>query len=270
MRVDLMRFRTGRWLALAPLLLALGAAPGEKTANEPTPVTAATLFEHEHLWPYRVALIGSWKPPGREVALPAGSTGVLIRVEAGGVARIDFASDGKYEVPIGQTDLVENANRVARGELGKEAPNFLYAIGARLLDSSSDPLTALRPDTIADRRRFVCVFADPGEKPFADLAAALRRLKPRDDTATILFPQGKLPDVAVAEQLHKLEWPVPFVYHFLSEPYTHTLLREGTALPTVMLTTNEGRVLYQGTWTPSLVSELNAAFEAASGEKTSP
>jgi hypothetical protein len=269
-----MRFRTSRWLALAPLLLALAAAPtvapAEKVAKEPTPVTAATLFEHEHFWPYRVALTESWKPPGREVPLPAGSNGVLIRVEAGGVARIDFASDGKYEVPVDQTDLVDNANRVARGELKKEAPNFFYAIGTRLVDPSSDPLNALRPDTIADRRRFVCVFADPGKQPFPDLAAALRQLKPRDDTATILFPQGGVHDAAVAEQLRKLEWRVPFVYHFLSEPYTHTLLREGTTLPTVMLMTNEGRLLYQGTWKPSLVSELSAAFEAASAEKTSP
>src|SRR6266478_2577980 len=75
-------------------------------------VRAANLLDHEKLWPYRVTLTHAWQPPGGSAALVAGTVGVLIRVEPGGVARIDFSSDGKYEVPIEKTDLVENANRI--------------------------------------------------------------------------------------------------------------------------------------------------------------
>jgi hypothetical protein len=64
------------------------------------------------------------------VALPTdGSVGVLIRVEDGGIARIDFGRDGLREVPIAMTDLVDRANRVRSGELVKLAPNFVLAIG---------------------------------------------------------------------------------------------------------------------------------------------
>ena len=62
--------------------------------------------------------------------------GVLIRVEASGLARIDFGRDGLYEVPVGATDLVERANRIRTGELRKMAPNFVLAIGPRLVDSA--------------------------------------------------------------------------------------------------------------------------------------
>ena len=61
--------------------------------------------------------------------MQAGNVGVLIRVEAPGVARVDFGRDGLHEVPVVKTDLVERANQIRRGEAEKLAPNFLLAIG---------------------------------------------------------------------------------------------------------------------------------------------
>jgi len=246
-------------LALCVLASCLGAASAV--------VTAANLLEHEQLWPYRVNLIEAWQPPGGAAALAAGTVGVLIRVETGGVARIDFSSDGKYEVPIEKTNLVENANRIQRGELEKSAPNFFYAIGAHLVDSAADSLTPLLPETLFDRRTYLCVFADPGGEEFAELAKALRPLKAHSDLATILFPQSEQPDAATRDQLRAADWKVPFVYGFLSVPYTRTLVREGTTLPTVMLVTNEGRLLFQESWQASTVPRLQAALDARSKER---
>jgi hypothetical protein len=191
---------------------------------------------------------------------------VLIRVEPGGVARIDFSSDGKYEVPIEKTDLVENASRIQRGELEKRAPNFFYAIGTHLVDSASDSLTSFRPETIYDRRTYLCLFADPRGKEFAELARALRPLKARSDLAMILFPQSEQPDAATRDQLRAADWKVPFVYGFLSVPYTRTLVRDGATFPTVMLMTNEGRLLFEETWQASTAPRLQAAIDARSKE----
>ncbi len=257
----------------ALLLLAFLPAPlraevsGDPQAAPPEAalVTEANLLAHERFWPYRVALTAPWQPAGREQPLPAGTTGVLIRVEGPGVARIDFSTDGKYEVPVDRTDLVENANRIRRGELTKQAPNFTWAIATRLVDSASGELVGLNPEILTGRPGFLCVFADPDGQEFGAIAAGLAPLRERHGVLTILFPLGQHPDAELRERLRALDWRVPFLYDFLSEPYTRTLLPSETPLPALLLQTNEGRVVFQGGWGPDAARGLSAALDAAFG-----
>jgi len=250
-------------LRAALLLCLLAACLGAASAA----VIAADLLDHEQLWPYRVTLIEAWQPPDAAAPLAAGTVGVLIRVETVGVARIDFSSDGKWEVPIEKTNLVESANRIQRGELEKPAPNFFYAIGTHLVDSGADALAPLLPEKIADRRTYLCVFADPAGKAFKQLANALRPLNAQSDMGTILFPQGEPPDAATRDQLRAVDWKVPFVYGFLAEPYTRTLVREGTTFPAVMWVTDEGRLLFQETWQAGTAQRLHSALDARSKDR---
>ncbi len=240
------------------LLLALAAAPvvtelpEHRVADPRAPiVTEATLLESERFWPYQAALTED------------GSVGVLIRVEPGGLARLDFGRDGKRTVPVSETDLVVRANQIRTGELEKAAPNFVLALGPRMVDPGSGELRPYPFASVAEKRGFVCVFADPSQAEFAALAAALAPLNDRHGVGTILFPQGEHPDRALREKLRALNWPVPFVYDHLAEPYTGTLLPAGTPSPFVVLQTNEGRILYQSAWRPSVVAELTAALDTA-------
>jgi hypothetical protein len=225
------------------------------------------LLDHEKLWPYRVTLTDAWQPPAGGAAIAAGTIGVLIRVETGGVARIDFSSDGKFEVPIEKTNLVESANRIQRGELEKPAPNFLYAIGTHLVDSAADSLAPLLPETLSDRRTYLCVFADPAGKDFAELAKALRPLKAHSDMETILFPQSEQPDAATRDQLRAADWKVPFVYGFLSVPYTRTLLREGNGLSDRDVGDERGSPAVPGHLAGQHRTALRAALEARSDDQ---
>src|SRR5262245_28318631 len=115
------------WLLPLLALLAFATAPHPGAAAEPAsrslpahqvadpaapPVTAKNLLASERFWPYHVALPKAWKPPGSQQALPAGTRGVLIRVEREGLARVDFGRDGLVEVPVDATDLVAQAERV--------------------------------------------------------------------------------------------------------------------------------------------------------------
>jgi hypothetical protein len=224
-------------------------------------VTEENLLSQERFWPYRVALTAPW-PQGR---LPAGMTGVLIRIEESGLPRIDFGRDGKHEVPVARTDLIERANRIRTGELAKPEPNFVHAIKSRMLDSASESLRRLPPGESEDREGFLCVFADPTSEEFGGMAAALASLGERREVLTILFPQGRHPDADVREKLRSLGWTVPFLHGFLAEPYTATLLEPGVPMPQVLLQTNEGRVLVQGPWKPDLAPALRAAMEATFG-----
>ena len=253
--------RTRRRIRSAALLLSvLASCLGATSAV----VTAANLLDHEMLWPYRVTLTESWQPVGRDAPVSSGTDGVLIRVEPGQLARIDFAREGKHEVPVGKTDLVDNANRIARGELEKPAPNFIYAMAMKLVDPASDPPAPLGPQQLADRHRFLCVFADVSTKGFTEIAGALRPLTQRSDLWILLFPQGRTSNAEVVKRLRASDWIVPFAFEHLSEPYTKTLLRDGTPMPSVMLVTNEGRVLYQDVWQPGAIAKLVSALDTGS------
>lgn len=240
------------------------------TANEPAQhesvpaaVTAENLLRSERYWPYRVALTQPLSIPGREAPLPAGFTGVLIRVEESGLPRIDFSSRGKLEVPLEKTDLLERANRIRTGSLEKLEPNFIHAIKSRMLDPEPDTLSPLALEASSGRPGFLCVFADPAAPGFDELARALTPLRDRHQVMTILFAQGEHPDPELRDRLRALGWTVPFLYDFLSEPYTRTLVPDGTAWPWWMLQTAEGRVVEQGPWranTADLVAALDAEF----------
>jgi hypothetical protein len=232
-------------ISLVALLLAHPAA-----ADDGAPLRAEDLLANERSWPYQVALSKD------------GSVGVLIRVEDGGVARIDFGRDGLRDVPIAETDLVERADRIRRGELDKAAPNFVLAIGSRLVDSGGPELAPYARDEAAAKSGFLCVFADPSAANFAEIAAALAPLSERHGVLTLLFPQSRLSDANVRAQLRSLGWTIPFVYDHLSEAYTKTLLPDTLAPPAVLLQTNEGRVLLESAWRPDLLPRLTAAVDS--------
>jgi hypothetical protein len=250
--------------ALLPLLALLcsATAPLPGAAADPTapPVTVKNLLASERFWPYHVALAKAWTPPGQPQALPAGTRGVLIRVESADLARVDFGRDGLFAVPVDATDLVAQAERVRRGELPKTAPNFALAIGPRLLDSSATPLRPVDFQQTAQRPGFLAVFADPTAEGFPALAKALAPLRGRGGVETILFPQGSPPDAQVAERLRSLDFPVPFVNSRMSEPYTRTLLADPARFPSVTLQTGEGRLLYADAWSEQSLPALSAAL----------
>jgi len=239
--------------------------PEHLAADTDAPVvTSENILASERFWPYQVALLRPWKPAGREAPLAPGLPGVLVRVETSTQVRIDFGRDGVHEVPLGETDLVERANRVRRGELEKEAPNFVWAIGARLLDPTLPTLASLSPRRVAEHRAFLCVFADPDADGFADLARALEPLRARRGLATLLFPLGAHPDAEVSLRLRSLGWTIPFVHDHLAEGYTRSLLPPEARTPALLLQTDEGRALLLRSWNAQTPSELLRVLEAES------
>jgi hypothetical protein len=246
-----------------------GGPISEYDASDPDApaVTEENLLASERFWPYRSELTAPWRPPGREEPLPAGTRGVLVRLEGRGVARIDFGRFGTHAVPVDKTDLVERSNRVRRGELGKIGPNFFHALGPRLVDSASQEPRAFELQGAFGCRLYLAVFADPEGGRLGELALGLAPLRKHEEILTIFFPQGRHSDLQVRGTLRSLVWTVPFVLDHLSEGYTKSLLGEGTALPAVLLQTPEGRVLAQGTWKPELGAELSAVIERVLGDR---
>jgi hypothetical protein len=251
-------------LALAPATLGAKDLPPYLASDAHAPaVTPKNLLASERFWPYQVTLTrASGAPP-----VAAGTTGVLIRVESETLARIDFGRDGLRTVPIADTDLAQLAERVRRGELEKRAPNFVFAIGPRLLDAASEPLRPVSYEAVMERRAFLVVFADPLAESFAELAAALAPLKDRHGVLTILFPQGGHSDARVLERLRAASWKPAFVFAHLTEPYTKTLIDGITPRPTLMLQTNEGRVLFQSPWQAGVAETLAARMAEAFDRK---
>lgn len=241
---------------LTNALLALLAACGPSGV-----VTERTLLESDRYWPYQVELTQRFEASDR--ALEVGTTGVLIRVEDQGMARIDFGRDGLHEVPVASTDLVARANRVRKGELEKIAPHLVFAIGARLIDPAAEPPRPAKLEDVAKYPTLLTVFADPRSPELRDIARELAPFRSRSDVLVIFFPQGRVPDPEVGTRLRELSWPVPFVYDHLSDAYTKSLLPSRLAPPALVLQTAEGRVLHAAPWgadaAPTLVALLSAS-----------
>lgn len=232
-----------------------------KLADAPA-VTQKNLLENERFWPYHVALVEAWTPNGVARPLAKGTRGVLIRVEASGLARVDFGRDGLFEVPIAKTDLVAGANLIReRGGEEKSFPNFVLAIGPRMVDPVT--MTAPGPARLAQNRFFVCVFADPGAEGFDELAKALASPATRQGVAQVLFPQGERTDAELGTLLRSSGWKGTFVYASMAGEYTRSLLPNAAAPPYLQLATNEGRVLFEGPLDAAGITRLAAALDRA-------
>ncbi|RIL01359.1 MAG: hypothetical protein DCC71_18030 [Proteobacteria bacterium] len=259
-RIALLRAALVVLAALAAAHAARAAQPAQSAA-----VTQANLLESERFWPYRVALVEDWAPASGAKPLRAGTTGVLVRVEDTRLARIDFGRDGRFDVPVARTDLVSRAERIRRGDDDKTLPNFLMALGPRLVDPAGDALGAFPLERALPHRAFLTVFVDPSADAFGAVAKALAPLRERPALLTIVVPQGERPDAAVRETLRAAQWTVPFVYDHLAEPYTRSLLRADVALPALQLQTPDGRLLWEATWSQQTAADLRAALDAALG-----
>jgi len=235
-------------------------------------VTLQNLADSERFWPYHVSLTAPFSRGESLTPLGKGHRGVLIRVEPGNIARIDFGGFGLYEIPVSQTDLVERANQIRRGEAQKTAANFVLALGPRLVDSSRSRLVPYPFRQTSRNRAFLCVFADPRSEGFPAIAKALAPLAEREGVLTILFPQSEARDPEVREKLIDLEWRVPFVFDYLSLGYTESLIAGELEAPAYQLVSREGRVLEQGEWSGEAAGRIETALsrEAAPGASSRP
>ena len=261
-------------MVCADTALAVAEPPGEvlpvydAAAPEEPRITEAALLDAERFWPYRVALTSAWRSEAAATTLREGTVGVLIRAQQGGLARVDFGRHGLYELPVARTDLVERANQVRRGERRKMAPNFVLALGPRLLEPGPSHPRSVRMSQVFEERWFLTVFSGPREERLRELAEGLRSLASVPGLMTILLPQGELPDPEMARRLREVDWPISFVMDHLSESYMRTLLREDFELPSVMLQTAEGRVLLESPWREGLAGAVRDALETADPAST--
>jgi hypothetical protein len=256
-------------LAVSGRTRAQGQTLEDYSAADPSApeVTRVNLLQSERFWPYQIQLTQAWHPEASERVLPARTMGVLIAVQSPDVARIDFGREGLFEVPVAQTDLLQRANRVRQGDLHKVAPNFIHAIGPRLVDSAAPSLRPFDLRRAMQYEMFLAIFVDPESEQFAALATALSPLLDRPRLMVILFPQGRHGDPEIRAKLRTLKWEVPFVFDHLSESYTETLLPPDTPPPALLLQTSEGRVLNLKQWraaaSSEIVADLVSAIDAA-------
>jgi len=232
-----------------------GAAP-------PVSLNATNLIDHERFWPYQIRLVRDFAPPDGSRTLPAGTPGVLIRIEEGGIARADFSQLGLQDVPIESTNIVERAREHASGKRRKMADNFVLAVGPRLFDSDHVVPKPWEMHAASGYDGYLCVFADPTSDGFDELVRAITALtRNRPRLVTLLFPQGGVSDMELMEILDRVDWKVPFMRTQLSEIYTETLIDESVARPAVALNTPAGRLLFEGSWSDETRAKLGELLE---------
>jgi hypothetical protein len=242
-----------------------GGLPADYSVRDPAApaVTGGNIFLSERFWPYQVTLDEDTSVGTTGRLLPKGTSGVLLRVEASGMARIDFGRDGLETLPLAKTDLLARANAIRLGTETKTAPNFVLALGPRALNAAKSPPEPVSLKDWGRQAGFLCVFARPTDPAFAALAAELRALPATGRFLTLLFPMGETTDRAIAQRLQTDGWPVVFLRDHLAESYAASLLPEPYAAPCVLLVSPEGRVLHYAPWTAGAGAAVRAAMAKA-------
>lgn len=257
------RFLFGSLLAvltLSQVVASFDASADRPSANDGGEITAANLLENDVFWPYHVALVRDVSQPSDGRRLSKEAIGVLVRIDEGGIARIDFGRYGRYDVPVEQTDVVARANRVRSGTEFKMGPNFTLSIATKLLDSASPRLRPFPYRAQNDLRGVLCVVADPDAAGFEEMAQALAPLHRMNGVMTVLLPQVEGHDAATRERLRALGWTVPFAFDVFSEGVARALMPADATTPWVILQTNEGRVFYQSSYRPEVAAEVERAI----------
>ena len=147
------------------LLSFLFVLAGMLLAGEKTPVTVENIYERSELWPFNVS-IASEKD---DQLLGGGFPGILLRIEDGGkIALIDYGRDGLHRVPVEDTDLIENANKIDDGRLAKDFPNFVRyttnMFATRKMGQKN--MRPIDPDTLAGYEKILLIYCN--ESVFAD------------------------------------------------------------------------------------------------------
>lgn len=231
-----------------------------------TPVTAENVLERERFWPPHVELESALEREGTHT-LKAGTTGVLVHVKPdrskGGIVRIDFGRDGRADVPLDRTDLIERANRVRLGELHKGTALLTLALGTKLAKGEQGRLTPVVIDEVGGHAAYLLVFADLAAPEFPEVSRQLAALQARRGLYTILLPQGDQHDRDTLAKLEEHGWSVPFVLDQLAEGYRRAYLGDASPLPSLMLMSEEGRVLFEGAPEADGLEQLTGALDAA-------
>lgn len=238
----MMRARCLRIAAIASIALISACS---ETLSAQLVITAENLYDHEEYWPNIVTMAADWMPPAVTPRRPQTLQGVLIRIEDNGRARVDLARFGRVDVAIDETDLVERANGVRRGEIFKHRGNFTMQIGTKLVSSTGNEPGPQPSREIKSAEILLCVFADPRSMEFEPLALQLDRLADDRDLQMIFVPQNvRREDLNfVHSTLRKHNWEVPFTDPAQSAIQTTILIREKPIAPHALLVTREGRVL---------------------------
>ncbi len=255
---------------LLALLALLPAATGAYRAADPTaPVLdAANVFDHERFWPYRVRLTAPFEIEGREKPIRPGTGGVLVRLRSAEVATIDFGRDGLRDVAVSDTNLIDEANAIRRGERDKVSPNLVHAIGPRLVDTAAAVPAKVDFEALVGEGvpGMLEVFARPEAIP--ELARELAPLHGRHGVWTVFYPHGEpgsVVDARVRKQLREAGWPVPFLEGYLAMGYSRSRRVAESSGPSLQIETSEGRLIYAGAFRPGIASELAERLDAAFG-----
>lgn len=212
----------------------------------------------ERFWPYQVSL----KVPQPKTTIPLGLPGVLLRVEANSSALIDFGRDGLHRVPVSDTDLIESAELIRLGLKTKDAPNFTFLIGARLVQSDAEKMQPLKFEQATGKSAYLCLFVSTAEIQIEEITKALGELRVQPDVMPLLFPIGETPDHEIYKRLKAAKCSWSFVYNHLAESYARGLIPEGISTPAVMLISNEGRLIFYTEWSAGVGAELKKALES--------
>jgi len=249
-------------VVLAAVLVVACATPQTEPAHgDPAlePVSYENLYERELYWPPNVLMTDIWKPEGFEGDRIYGS-GTLIRVEPSGELWLRFPQRfGTRRVPARVTNVIDEANRIRRGEVRKALPNFVMMAANKLVLPGNRG--SVNPFGVKGVEQYLLVSADPMSEAFAEIASALEPIVARGDVLVVLFPQGAHDNDDVLARCEEVGWASPFLYSLYVRGFTAAYFGDDMEPPSLILQTPNGRRIHQTGWREDALAGLTEAVE---------
>lgn len=193
--------------------LLFSALPASEVSNSASdaesPVTLQELLDDSELWSFNVRVDPDKVAPAlrRAASFPA----VLLRIEEG-KALVDFGRDGVHPISIEDTDLLENAGRIKRGEAELDLPNFTrYTTNIFFRLNENDQYRPYPVDQYASNPLYLLVYGDPRlvEEPalFEAVDTLFAKTKEKGGMGVVIPTSHSFYGPAMAK---RIEWVMPF------------------------------------------------------------
>ncbi len=200
------------------------ADPGDRLRAERPAVE--NLAESSTYWP-RFARVLERMTVGGTTLSPR-VRGVLVRVEETH-ALIDFGRDGVHSIPLEETDVLEKAELLWRGDLVKALPNFVHQTKNVWLEWSGDKGRLVELEELQETRAFLLLYggSELCDPTYAETFRGLQQTASEADAGLFLVPTER--DFYPRMETASIETRFMVRHHAVAAPgaFQHPLAPEG-------------------------------------------
>ena len=179
----------------------------------------------------------------KQTLIPA-VPGVLVRITEEG-AVVDFGSNGRHILPIEQTDVIAQAERLRQANLAEHQASLHTQIGDKFWRWDGENLVRLGSDYFKDKKYLVFLYAEPDDASSIErvrqFSRAYEDIEERNPTAEVVLMSA----ASKVQPFFDQDAPTfPVMTWHMSSGYIYALDQQPGERPAVVITDFSNRIIH--------------------------